>query len=143
MKKEFKPLLISDFHHFSTLDVYNGYCNAFKKIGLDFETVPIHELTNSNAITHFSVDGAYGLALAKLLNKDNNFTHCIQICGLTTPDWFLKSMYDKKLCIIATDDPHASKILEAKKQYIDYWFSNCKNIIGNKKYYLPTATDFM
>jgi len=135
-----KILLVSDIHHFSTLDIYNGYDEALRSLNINYEVVPVHELVNQNSIHHFSLEGAYGLTLAKLLNKANNFTHCLCISGLTLPEWFMMSMYDKKLCILASDDPHASKILNDKKTYINYWFSNEKNMVGEKIFYLPTAT---
>jgi hypothetical protein len=135
-----KILLISDPHHFSTKDMFDGYCEAFKHLNVCYDTIPIHQLINPKQVAMFSLEGAYGIALAKLLNKRNQYTHCLVISGLTLPEWFIESMYHIKLGIIASDDPHASKILEKKVKYLDYWFSNCKKLNGEKIYYLPTAT---
>lgn len=135
-----KILLVSDPHHFSTKDVYDGYVAAFNTIGIDYDIVPIHEMVSPHQIHLMSMQGAYGLGLAKLLNIDNGFTHCVIISGLTVPQWFFKSKYDKKMCVIATDDPHASKILYKNREYIDHWFSNEKNLKLENVNYLPTAT---
>lgn len=141
--KDNKLLLVSDIHHFSTRDMFDGYDESFKQLGINYDVAKLHELVNPSGLMYFSVEAAYGLTLAKLLNKSNNFTNCIVISGLSLPEWFINSMYDKKLVVIASDDPHASKILKNHDKYIDLWCSNCKNLTGEKIKYLPTATSFM
>jgi hypothetical protein len=138
-----KYLIVSDIHHFSTKDMFDGYDQSFQQIGIDYDTAKLHELVNPSGLMHFSTEAAYGLTLAKLLNKNNGFTHCISISGLSLPEWFINSMYDKKLIVIASDDPHASKILKQHKDKISLWCSNCKNLNEYKIKYLPTATSFM
>lgn len=135
-----KILFVSDCHHFSTLDMFEGYVNAAKSLGIDYEVAELHDLVNPSHYTHFSNEAAIGLILAKLLNKDMGITHCLVISGLAVPTWFFKSKYDKKIGVIASDDPHASKALEQSKEYIDYWFTNEKKFVGDDIYYIPTAT---
>lgn len=137
-----KILLVSDAHHFSTKDVYNGYINAFKPIlkskNISFDYINMFDLYN-----FYNSDKAWGLTMAKMLNKECDFTHVLFISGVLIPSWLFKSKYDKKIGIISTDDPHSSKLLMKNKQYIDYWFTNEKKIedINNNIFYVPTATD--
>lgn len=133
-------LLISDCHHFSTQHVYDGYVEGFKKLNIKFDTVPLHELVKIH-----SLDYAWALASAKLLNVENKFTHCAIISGMMVPEWFLKSKYDKKMFVIAVDDPHASKVIADKQSLYDYWFTNEKTLEDESKkiFYLPTATSAM
>jgi hypothetical protein len=130
-------LLIGDLHHFSTYDVFSGYRDAFKKLGIPFDSADLTEL-----IKYYSMEMSWGLVLAKMLNVESNFTHILFISGLITPDWILKSKYDKKIGIIGLDDPHASKITMNKFGYLDYYFTNEKKMENENKhiYYLPTAT---
>jgi hypothetical protein len=134
---QFKPLLVSDVHHFSTLDVYNGYVSGFTELGVEFQTAPMHELINS-----FSIDFSFGLMYSKAMNVENDFSHILFVSGLSVPEWIFRSKYSKKIGLISTDDPHASKVLLDKKQYIDYYFTNEKKLEDkdNDIYYLPTAT---
>lgn len=137
-----KILLVSDVHHFSTLDVYKGYVEAFKKLKIDFEVCEIHSLVKMSSILGMTTDGAFGMCMAKMLNKENGFTHILFISGLQVPTWLLKSKYDKKVGVIALDDPHASKTLLNNKKYIDYYFTNEKTFedINANILYVPTAT---
>ena len=138
-------LLIADCHHFSTKDVYLGYLESFKKIGVDFDAVPLFDLVDESKPSHLSMDAAWGLILAKLLNVENEFTHVVIITGLITPEWFLKSAkkYGIVVSIVATEDPHSSVQLYEVKPYINYWFSNEKTMEDEKSniFYVPTATN--
>lgn len=136
-EENMKILLVSDPHHFSVYDNFVGYKEAFSKLNISFDVADITEV-----LKFYSAEFSWGLILSKMLNKDNGYTHVLFVSGLLVPDWILKSKYDKKIGIIGLDDPHASKVLLSKKEYLDYYFSNEKKL--SEKYddifYLPTAT---
>lgn len=140
--EKMKILLVSDVHHFSTLDVYRGYVEAFKKLKVDFDLCEIHSLVRMSSVLGMTTDGAFGMCMAKMLNVDNGFTHILFVSGIQVPTWLLKSKYDKKVGVIALDDPHASKRLLDNKKYIDYYFTNEKTFedINANILYVPTAT---
>lgn len=142
-----KILLVSDAHHFSTLDTYEGYKNAFRNLNVNFEVAELHELVDPNKIIHTSYDAAFGLILAKAVNVENEITHVLFVSGLLIPQWLLKTLKvcGKKVGIISLDDPHASKTLVDNKEFIDYWFTNELTLEDTKNniYYIPTATDSM
>lgn len=136
-------LLVSDVHHFSTLDVYTGYKEAFDKLlPGSYDTAELHSLTGLSSLVSFTREGALGMMLTKLLRKDNNFTHVLFVSGLCIPSWVWESCYDKKVGVIACDDPHASKYIMEYKQHIHYWFTNEKKMEDkdNNIFYIPTAT---
>jgi hypothetical protein len=135
-----KVLLVSDIHHFSTFDCFVGYCQAFKKMGIDFDVINMADI-----IKYYSHEFSWSLVSSKMLNKENDFTHVLFISGLVVPDWLLKSKYDKKIGIIGLDDPHSSQRNLDRLQYLDYYFTNEKKLedTNNRIYYLPTATSFM
>lgn len=132
-----KILLISDVHHFSTKDVFDGYVAAFKQLGVDFEFVDMPQLCS-----FYNTEIAWGLALMKLLNQESGFTHGLFISGVVTPDWVLKSNYTKKIGIIGLDDPHAGEITLGKLPLLNYYFTNEKKMEDEKHnvFYIPTAT---
>lgn len=139
---KYKFLLVDDNHHISVRDIFQGYINAFGTCGIEFDIVDTTTLTNQNSVTHMSDEGAYALALAKLLNTENEFTHCFVLSGMKTPEWFFKSKYDKKMCLITLDDPHSSAgLLDKAQKHVDFWFTNEKKFKGDKIHYLPVATD--
>lgn len=140
-----KILLCSDFHHFSTLDVFEGYREGFSKIGVDFNVVELHTMTNPQIACHLSVDAALGLMVAKAVNVENEFTHVLFISGLIIPEWVFKTLRRSglKVGILGLDDPHSSVQLYEVKPHIDYWFSNEKTLEDEKSniFYIPTATN--
>lgn len=132
-------LIVSDTAPYSTYDVYKGYCEGFENIKVPYETVNLVDLCSS-----YSMEVACGLLLSKLLLKENNFTHVLFVAGTMIPSWILNSKYDKKVCMIGTDDPHSSKMLLDNKKYIDYYFTNERNMDDpiNGIYYNPTACSY-
>jgi hypothetical protein len=138
-KINMKLLLISDVHHFSTYDCFVGYREALTKLEIPFEYIDLSELQR-----WYSGDMAWGLVLAKMLNKENAYTDVLFISGILTPEWILASKYDKRVGIIGLDDPHAGIITMNKMKYLDYYFTNCKKMEDKEKkiYYLPTATSY-
>jgi len=132
-----KILLVSDIHHFSTYDVFNGYSQSLSAMKIPFDTADMTELCK-----YYNHEMAWGLVLAKAMNADNQFTHILYISGIVTPDWLMRSKRGMKVGIIALDDPHASKITLNKKTFCDYYFTNEKKIADKHSdtYYLPTAT---
>jgi len=140
MKKKF--LLVSDRSKFSTLDVYNGYCQAFLQLKLDYEFFPLYEYLDL-----FSMDVCLCMLLTKALIKDNGFTHVLFISGIEVPVYVFETLntYNIKVGIIATDDPHSARpILFDRFPYCKYYFTNEKMCAetGNKRItYLPVAAN--
>jgi hypothetical protein len=113
-------------------------------VGVDFHTAELHDLTDIRKVCHMSMDAAWSLILAKLINVENGFTHCLVLSGLLCPDWFLKTTLKcgVSTSVIELDAPHASKPIHDRRQYFDYLFTNEKSLedIPNKIVYVPTAT---
>jgi hypothetical protein len=133
-----KVLLVSDYHHFSTEEIYKGYKAGFEATGIPFDVAQSHELRGS----FFNDEITWAITLAKILKKDNDFTHILFISGFSIPEWVLASKYDKKFGLIAVDDPHSSLKTLAYKKYLDYYFTNEKTLEdeANGIYYVPTAS---
>ena len=130
-------LIVSDVHPYSTFDVYKGYCDGFESLKVPYETVNLPLLLEAN-----SMERAMTLVVAKMLIKENAFTHVLFVAGTMIPRWVLESKYDKKIGMIATDDPHSSKMLLDNYDLLDYYFTNEKTleVLGkNNIVYLPTA----
>lgn len=132
-------LLVADTHSFSTVDVYNGYCNAMRQLNINFDFFPTHEW-----LKLYSKDITIDLLISKILSKADDFTHVLFVNGLEIPEYVYRSKYDKKFGIIATDDPHSSIPNIEKAHNFDYYFSNEKtcadtNMVYGKTCYLPTA----
>jgi hypothetical protein len=129
-------LLVSDTSPYSTFDVYKGYCEGCQNLGVPYETANIVDL-----LGNFSAENAMGLLLSKMLIKENAFTHILFIAGTMIPRWVLESGYDKKICIVATDDPQASKMLLANKDVLDYYFTNEITMANDNAgmHYIPTG----
>lgn len=134
-----KVYIISDVHHFSTLDVFNGYKEGFKKLGIQYDVADMRHLLH-----YYSPDIAWGIAMAKGMNAEEDFTHVLVISGLSIPTWVVKSFHKRgmKIGVIALDDPHCSKHLIGLKDYYDYWFTNEKTMenVEDNIFYIPTAT---
>lgn len=131
-------LLVSDFHHFSTKEIFDGYVNGFKKAGIKFDVAQAHDLRGG----FFNDEMTWAIVLAKMLRADNAFTHILFVSGFSIPDWVLASKYDKKFGLIAVDDPHSSLKTLNKKKYFDFYFTNEKTLEDqtNGIYYVPTAS---
>ena len=67
-------LLVSDIHHFSTLDVYNGYVEGFRELNIPFDVVDLLQLQSL-----LSLDVCWGLIMAKALNVEAGFTDIVFI----------------------------------------------------------------
>jgi spore maturation protein CgeB len=118
--------------------VFEGYEWAFKQMNIPYETADIIELDK-----YYNHSMSVALALSKALITSNEFTHVVIVGGLSLPEWFFSSMYDKDICFVATDDPHCTApLLKTVKKYIKYYFSNEKTMEDEDSgiYYLPTAT---
>lgn len=131
-----KILLVSDLNAYSTFDVFMGYIRGFTDLHIPFEVVNYHQLLD----TH-SNEYAQSLILAKMLIKENGFTHCLFISGVMIPRWLLESKYDLQLGYISTDDPHASNLLLVNKDIVKYYFTNEATMVNEseRRFYLPTA----
>jgi hypothetical protein len=132
-----KILLVSDIHPFSTKDVFDGYIDGFKSLNVPFETFEYH-----NIAKFFTQDIVNSLLLSKILSKENEFTHVLFVAGQCIPKWVFESKYDKKMGVIATDDPHCTiGLLHESSHVIDYYFSNELEIakMNDAITYLPTA----
>jgi hypothetical protein len=133
-----KILLVSDSVGYSTFDVFSGYCSGFHELGIPFSTANLVELLEMH-----SMDLALSIILAKGLIKENNFSHVLFVAGTMIPRWVIETfhVHGIKTGMIATDDPHSSKMLLANKDVLDYYFTNEKNMEdeANGIYYVPTA----
>ena len=129
--------LVSDIHHFSTKDVFDGYKLGLQQAGVDFIHCDLTEILKYHSFEH-----TLGLLLSQSLIKNNEITHILYVSGLSIPRWVYESKYDKKVCILSLDDPHCSMPLLRNKDCFDYYFTNEKTIEYKNAgiHYLPTAT---
>jgi len=137
-----KIMLVSDRANFSTVDVYRGYCNAFKQEKIDFEFYPLHEY-----LSLYSADTCFCQIIAKALIPDNQITHVLFVSGVDVPVYVYDALHSHgiKVGVIATDDPHSSRpIYFERLKYLDYWFSNEKmtlDLHDERICYLPVAAN--
>ena len=133
-----KVLLVSDDHHFSTREIYDGYTEGLRALGIDFEPFDVSQLHS-----YYNENITYSLLHSKAMIKVNGFTHIVIIGGSRVPEWLWDSFHSRlKVCVISVDDPHSSMILFKHKHNIDYYFTNEKTMASDdaNMYYLPTAT---
>lgn len=137
-KDKIKILIASDTANFALTDVFHGYQNAMRNLGIDFETFPYHRFKEL-----FSETISCHVMHSTALIKSKGCTHIMFIGGLNIPEWMLESMYHLKTVVVATEDPHTFDPLKNRLGKIDYYFSNERSIGNSKKFknvfYCPTA----
>lgn len=127
---------MSDIHHFSTKDVYDGYKQAFEQLNISHGCVDLLELCK-----HHSFGVACQILLSTIHRKEYGFTHVLFVSGMSIPKWLYESCGDKKIGIIALDDPHSTMPLMKHKKHLNWYFTN-ERTIANPEYgihYIPTA----
>lgn len=133
-----KILLASDTTNFALTDVYHGYKHALQSLNIDFEIFPYHQF-----IKLYSQEISIHVLHSTALIKSKGITHIMFIGGLNIPEWMLESLYQLKIIVVATEDPHAFDPLRDRLDRIDYYFSNERSIGNSSKfkntYYCPTA----
>lgn len=137
-KSKLKILLASDTTNFALTDVFHGYQNAMKGMGIEFETFPYHKFKEL-----FSETISCHVMHSTALIKSKGCTHIMFIGGLNIPGWMFESMYHLKTVVVSTEDPHTFDPLKDRLDKIDYYFSNERSIGNSPRYkntyYCPTA----
>ena len=130
-----KLLLVSDSTNFSTYDVYLGYVDAFKRLGVDFVAFDLHEF-NRHHLSTISLALLHSMALI----KNNGITHVLFVGGCSIPKEVIESFWSVvRVGIIATDDPHSSGFTLRSIENLDWYFTNERALTGDKIHYVPTA----
>lgn len=131
-----KILLVSDRHHFSTVNLFPFYDDALKRSGVPFNSVNIGDFNK-----YLSPTAAEACMYYTAMRHDLGFTHILFLCGLSVTKPMLKSFYDKKVGIISTEDPHGTKLVADSWGDIDYYFTNEKKMdqVEPNVYYVPVG----
>lgn len=131
-------MLVSDIHHFSTLDVYNGYKRALKRTGVSHVNFEYHDFS-----VDFSKERSCDIMLSNIHKSTNGITHVLFVSGMAIPEWVLSSCGNKKVGIIALDDPHNTMNLLEKTKYCDWYFTNERKVANEElgRFYVPTASE--
>lgn len=138
--EQIKILLVSDVYKHSTMDVFNGYVTAFKKLCVPFDTFRMVD-----ALESFSPEITASILMSRILASSEKITHVIYVAGTSIQPEIYRTVnkYGIHQSIIATDDPQSSgKIMTLTDQthLIDSWFTNEKTCLClPKTFYVPTA----
>lgn len=138
MPDNIKIYLVSDAVKFALTDVYHGYVNALKDLGIPYECFPYHLFRDILADPI-----AYHVIHSTILTKSKGFTHAMFVGGLNVPDFILESLYGVKSIVVSTEDPHTFDPMKRRLEKIDYYFTNERSIAACGRYanvhYCPTA----
>lgn len=138
--EKIKILLVSDSTRFALTDVYYGYCQAFRQLGIEHDTYPFHRFLDILA-----PEICYQQMHSRALVKKAGFTHVMFIGGLNIPPDLLDSFYHVKTVVIATEDPHTFDPMRDRLGRLDYYFTNEQSVAScgrwKNVWYCPTAAD--
>jgi len=133
-----KIYLVSDAMKFALTDVFHGYANALKDLGIPHECFPYHLFRDVLADPI-----AYHVIHSTALMESKKFTHVMFIGGLNVPDFILESLHGIKSIVVSTEDPHSFDPMKNRIDKISYYFTNERSIARSSRWpnihYCPTA----
>jgi len=138
-KNEFKILLIGPSIHYGITDVFFGYLDGLKALGVNCEGLTTFSL---KAFMSGEMISKYVHSLG--MDTRKGFTHIGFVGGIWEWKWWILDSFKelgKKTFVITTEDPHQLDQNEAMYRSFDYYFTNELNVkkVFPNAFYLPTA----
>jgi spore maturation protein CgeB len=134
-----RVLLVSDYEHYATRNVFLDYLAAFQKCGIDVQSFDMAEYTRL-----IKDEAMYYRLYSRIMLRGYGITHVLFITGTNVPVDIIESIStDIKVGVIGTDDPHSSKaVMERFASRLDYYFTNERKMhqYDERFHYIPIAS---